>query len=91
MYPHESEITAALHLANLLAVAPKRQVLRLSLVVCCLPWPWKGFSPCLITQPVANEVGISLSQISITRSRYGKERWLWTGSLQRRRGLGSSP
>ena len=68
VYPHESEIAAALHLANLLAITPKLQVLRLRLVVCCLTWPWKGFGPCSITKPVADEVGISLSPISIARS-----------------------
>ena len=80
MDPHESEIAAALHLANLLAITPKLQVLRLGLVVGCLTWPWKGFGPCLIAQPIADEVGISLSPISIARSRRGQKLWHGQGA-----------
>ena len=80
MNSHEREIAAALHLANLLTITSKLQLLHLGLVVCGLTGPWKGLRPCLITQPVADEVGISLSRISIAHSRYGKELWLGRGA-----------
>lgn len=65
MESHESEIAAGFHLANLFAITAQLQVLRLGLVVRLLTGPLESFGPGLVTQPIADEVGVTLSSISI--------------------------
>ena len=64
MQPHEGKITAALHLTNLLAVAAKLQILWLGPIISFLTWPWEGFNPCLVPEPIADEIGIPLLVVS---------------------------
>jgi len=57
---HEGEIAIALNLANLLAVTAKLQILESDLVISLLTGPLKCFSPCTVTEPVADEVCVTL-------------------------------
>lgn len=64
MKSHECQIAATLDLTNLPAVTAKLQGLELDLVVSLLPRPVKSLGPCLVTQPVADEVSVALRFIS---------------------------
>lgn len=57
--PHESEVAARLDLADLLAVATKLEVLKLSLGIVLLARPLESLGPCLVTEPVADIVSIA--------------------------------
>ena len=46
---HEGEIAVAFDLSNLLAIAPKFQVLKPNLIISILTGPFKCLSPTLIT------------------------------------------
>lgn len=57
---HEGEIAIALDLTDLLTTTTKLQVLEPSLVIGFLTRPLKRFGPCMVTEPVADEVCVTL-------------------------------
>lgn len=62
MKSHECEITIVLYFTNLSAVTAELQILERHLVVSLLPRPVEGFSPSLVSKPVANKIRIALDQ-----------------------------
>ena len=62
MESHEGEIAIALDLTDLLTTTTttKLQVLEPSLIIGFLTRPLKRFGPCMVTEPVADEVCVTL-------------------------------
>lgn len=60
MESHEGEVTACLDGTNLGTVIEKLEVLKRSLIVSLLSRPLKGGGPGEITEPVADEVCVTL-------------------------------
>ena len=64
MKPHEGEVAAALDLADFAAVGTEFQVFHLDLIEGLLARPFQGFSPCLVAQPIADKVSVTLTIVS---------------------------
>ena len=66
--PQKGEIAARLDLSDLRVVITEQEVAHLDLVVGLLARPFEGLGPSLVSEPVANIVGITLK-----RGQRGKE------------------
>ena len=62
MKPHECKITVVLDFTNLSAVTAEFEILKCHFVIGFLSRPIEGFSPCLVSKPVADKVRIALDQ-----------------------------
>lgn len=60
MNSHERQITTTFNLSNLPPIFAESQVLELDLIVGVFPRPIKRFGPCVVSQPVADEVRVTL-------------------------------
>ena len=70
MNSHERQIATIFYLSNLPPVLTESQFLEVDLIVGVFPRPIKRFGPCVISQPVADEVRVTLwVRMSIRRTR----------------------
>lgn len=60
MDSHEGQITVALYFSDLLAVVTNFQVLQVNFVVTVLPRPVESLSPSVISEPIADEIRVTL-------------------------------
>lgn len=58
---HERQVARALHLSNLPPVLAKCQFGEINLIVGLLSSPIETFGPCIISEPVADEIRVTLS------------------------------
>lgn len=57
---HEGKVAITLDLSNLLPISTKLEILQFDLIVSLLTRPFQCLGPSLITQPIADEVRVTL-------------------------------
>lgn len=65
---HKGQITVTLHFSDLFAVVTNLQILQVNFIVCVLSRPVESLSPGVISEPVADEIRITLYIMMSARS-----------------------
>lgn len=58
---HERQVAMTLHLSNLPPIITKLQFCEIDLVVGLLSRPIESLGPCIVSEPVADEIRVTLS------------------------------
>lgn len=57
---HERQVAVTLHLSNLPFIIKESQLSEINLVVGLLSRPIESFGPCIVSEPVADEIRVTL-------------------------------